>query len=137
MSDLDAARPDESDSRGTVLELHDSVIVGVEREGEDVRLRIEWVYVYSGEMLVRQEGGRLLLAGLRDCRVDGEPADLELQLEDGEVLSWSLERGNGSFVIQWCAYAPARQCVATWTFRYGACRWFPEFVHGDPPPGTR
>ncbi len=113
------------------LVLHDSLLVGVDASGEDLRLRLERVSVYSGDRLLRQEGGSLFLGGVQESRVDGRVERLRLALEYGSVLSWSLNGGSGWFLIEWCAHSPSRQQVCDWKFRYGACHWVAEFEHGD------
>lgn len=131
MSELDADLRGAATSLPNSLELHDSLVVGVERAGGGLRLRMERVWRYEGDRLLRQEGGSLLLGGVQQSQVDGRAAMPALELEYGSVLAWSLDDGVGRFLIEWCAHSPSRHHLREWTFRYSACRWVAEFEHTD------
>jgi hypothetical protein len=114
-----------------IIEFHDALVVGIQVSGPEVALQLERVCVYRGDVLVRQEGGLLLLSGVQDSRVDGETGALEPKFDYGRVLDWSLAHGAGNLLVQWVGHAPAQQHLSEWDFRYDASRWEPGFVHTD------
>jgi hypothetical protein len=112
-------------------ELHDALVVGVDPNGKELRLRLERVSVYEGDRLVRQECGVLRLEDVHDSRVNGLVATLRLELEYGGVLDWALENGAGRFLIEWVGYSPTRRQLSDWTFRLRAHIWEAELHRAD------
>ncbi len=104
----------------------DSFVVGVDTSGTELRLTLERVAVISGDCLVREECGVLLLEGLNDFRADDVPGAPRLELEYGVVLDWKLEHGEGHFLIEWNGYRPNRTQMAELTFRFCSWSWQPH-----------
>jgi hypothetical protein len=115
----------------TTLEFHDALVVEVAGSGANLVLRMERVFVYEGDRLLRQEGGKLHIQGIGDFMVDGRTATPRRELEYGRILNWDLDHGHGRLLVEWVAFSPIRQLLTNWTFRYIATQWEPEFMHDD------
>lgn len=117
-----------------ILEFHDSLLVGIEEGVTDLALSFEWVFVYVGDQLVRQEGGVLHFVGAKDWRVGNKAGTPRLKWEYGRVLDLSLESGIGKLLVEWVGSdAPWGETpdVEMVSFAYMTFSWHPQFVHAD------
>jgi hypothetical protein len=88
------------------------------------------VYVYDGDILVRQESGLLSIIGAVPDGASEPSAGAETGFDDAGILDLLIEGDVVRLLVEWERYAPNATEFMIYTRRFESVTWTPDI--GEP-----